>query len=180
MGIREHDKSMGSTGIAANNIDDDCDPLWLPLGAPKSNTDDAKNFTPDFPAYPSGHATFGAAALHIARRFYGVPHGNRANDILFAGCDFVSEEFNGVTKDNDGVTRPAHLRKFDDGLWQMILENGLSRVYLGVHWSFDAFRTTTAGVPVHDVKIGGVDLGLTIAEDIFASGLKRSNIGPRM
>jgi hypothetical protein len=42
---------------------------WLPLGAPKSNSSaptrhaDLKNFTPPFPAYPSGHATFGAAAL---------------------------------------------------------------------------------------------------------------------
>ncbi len=179
VGIREHDKSMGSTGIPANDIDDDCDPLWLPLGAPKSNADGNKNFTPDFPAYPSGHATFGAAALHIARRFYGVPNLNRANDTLFAGCDMVSDEFNGVTKDNDGTTRPAHIRKFDGGLWQMILENGLSRVYLGVHWSFDAFRTNLSGAPVHDVRIGGVDLGLTIAEDIFTSGLKRSSVGPR-
>ncbi len=179
VGIREHDKSMGSTGVPTTVIDADCDPLWLPLGAPKSNNDGSKNFTPDFPAYPSGHATFGAAALHIARRFYGVAAGNRAPDILFNGCDLVSDEFNGVTKDNDGTTRPAHTRKFDQGLWQMILENGLSRVYLGVHWSFDAFRTNPAGQPVHDVGIGGVDLGLKIAEDIFASGLKRSIVGPR-
>jgi membrane-associated phospholipid phosphatase len=179
VGIREHDKSMGTTGIASNDIDDDCDPQWLPLGAPKSNVEGAKNFTPDFPAYPSGHATFGAAAFHIARRFYGIPANNRAADTLFNNCDFVSDEFNGVTKANDGTIRPAHIRKFDQGLWQMIIENGLSRIYLGVHWSFDAFKTDAAGNPLFDQNIGGVDLGLKIANNIFDTGLKRSNVGPR-
>lgn len=177
-GIREHDKSMGPTGIANNNIDNDCDPLWLPLGAPKSNSDGSKNFTPDFPAYPSGHATFGAAAFHIARLFYGIPIGDRANDTLFAGCNFVSDEFNGVTKDNEGTIRPCHLRNFPGGLWQMIKENGLSRVYLGVHWSFDAFKIDNSGNPIFDVQTGGVDLGIKIAEDIFATKMGLSSVGP--
>ncbi|CAA9475022.1 MAG: hypothetical protein AVDCRST_MAG12-1092, partial [uncultured Rubrobacteraceae bacterium] len=35
LGIREHDKSMGPAATqASNNISDDCDPSWLPLGAP--------------------------------------------------------------------------------------------------------------------------------------------------
>jgi vanadium chloroperoxidase len=57
--------------VGNNDIDDDCQPDWLPLGAPLTNAT-GKNFTPHFPAYPSGHATFGAAAFHITRRFYGV------------------------------------------------------------------------------------------------------------
>ena len=36
-----------------------------------------KNFTLNFPTYPSGHMTFGAAAFHITRLFYGVKIGNR-------------------------------------------------------------------------------------------------------
>ena len=68
VGIREHDVSMGPTGTGNNNIDNNCHTLWLPLGAPNTNST-AKNFTPPFPAYPSGHATFGAAAFHMTRLF---------------------------------------------------------------------------------------------------------------
>src|SRR5215204_1690207 len=65
VGIREHDRSAGPAATQANNnISDDCDSSWLPLGAPNTNRV-GKNQTPAFPAYPSGHATFGAAALHI-------------------------------------------------------------------------------------------------------------------
>lgn len=53
VGIREHDRSMGPEGVGNNNIDDDCHIIWLPLGAPSTNST-AKNFTPPFPAYPSG------------------------------------------------------------------------------------------------------------------------------
>ena len=67
LGILEHDLSMGPAGQGTNNIDNDCDPGWLPLGAPNTNKTGAKNGTPPFPAYPSGHATFGAAALHMTR-----------------------------------------------------------------------------------------------------------------
>lgn len=66
VGIREHDQSMGpGSEQGEDDISEACDPLWLPLGAPNSNRI-GKNFTPPFPAYPSGHATFGAAAFHIA------------------------------------------------------------------------------------------------------------------
>ncbi len=170
-GIREHDKSMGTTGTPNNNINNNCDPLWLPLGAPMSNENGKKNFTPNFPAYPSGHATFGAAAFHITRLFYGIVAGDRTTDTLFQNCDFVSDEFNGIAKDNNNTTRPCHTRNFPGGLWQMILENAWSRIYLGVHWSFDAFKTDTAGNPIFDQNVGGVDLGLKIAEDIFSNNM---------
>ncbi len=201
VGIREHDKSMGpGATVPDNNISNDTDTGWLPLGAPATNSMNPqfaaqtapaypcnhslsgrmKNFTPPFPAYPSGHATFGAAAFHIARLFYKRPTGDRNPDKLFKDLDFVSEELNGVNRDNEGTVRPRHVRNFPDGLWQMIIENGRSRVYLGVHWVFDAFAVA-GNEPDLTRNIGGVRLGVDIAEDIFASGMVRTGAaGPRV
>ena len=186
VGIREHDRSMGPAGEPGYKIADDCQPDWLPLGAPATNAlfrrlsepqpaypyghvliGAAKNFTPPFPAYPSGHATFGAAAFHITRRFYGIGADDRSKDKLFDNLAFVSDEHNGINKDNNGTIRPKHTRKFTGGLWQMIEENGRSRVYLGVHWVFDAFAVDKDGNPDYQQNVGGVPLGVTIANDIF-------------
>lgn len=179
--IREHDETLGPAAPHAVAADfNDADPGWLPLGAPSTNSAGLKNFTPNFPAYPSGHATFGAAALHITRMFYGIPANDKSNDTLFQGGVFlppwlVSEELNGLNRDNDGTVRPRHTRFFPGGLCQMIVENGISRVLLGVHFIFDAFDFTQdaegALVPdFTDERIGGVGLGLRIARDIFAFG----------
>jgi hypothetical protein len=177
-GIREHHVSMGPTGSGSTESFADCDPGWLPLGAPATNSNN-KNFTPPFPAYPSGHATFGAAAFHITRLFFGVPSCSTGADNLFNNLSFVSEELNGINSDNSGTIRPRHARVFPDGLWQMIEENGLSRVFLGVHWVFDAFFLAEAGTPDLTKNIGGVPLGLAIAEDIFKTGLMKSSVNPR-
>lgn len=188
IGIREADDSMGPLTEGGDNFDNNCDVLWLPLGAPSTNSNNdsfdqagatypcqhtrsalVKNFTPPFPAYPSGHATFGAAALHITRLFYNIPIGNRNSDDLLKKA-FVSDEFNGVNRDNKGVVRPKHARKFKKGLWEMIEENGRSRIYLGVHWLFDAFAVDDDNQPDFSQNVGGVVLGLNIAEDIFSNG----------
>lgn len=184
VGLRQHDSSMGPLGAGNDAVDADCDPWWLPLGAPKTNEPGLNNFTPPFPAYPSGHATFGAAALHITRLFYGVPKGDSGPDNLFDGRTFVSEEMNGINIDNEGAVRPRHVRDFPGGLWQMIEENGRSRVYLGVHWVFDAFAVDASNQIDLTRNVGGVPLGLKIAEDIFGAsretGLKKSAVGPRL
>ncbi len=168
VGIREHDESMGPAGsdqTAAFSAD--CDPFWLPFGAPKSNEPGTKNFTPPFPAYPSGHASFGSAAFQMTRIYYGT--GAAGADTLCDGLEFVSDELNGVTTDNHGTVRPRHSQKFREGLWGAIRENGLSRVYLGVHWVFDAFA---AGDTNFTQNIGGVPLGMKIAEEVHTRGLK--------
>ena len=175
VGIREHDDSMGpAPNPSGAALDADCDPDWRPLGAPSSNSSD-KDSTPAFPSYPSGHATFGAAALHITRLFYGVKALDRKKDNLITG-PIESEELNGITHDSKGAVRPAHSRKFPDGLWQMIEENGFSRVYLGVHWFIDAFALKANKDEPDYTKdmIGGVNLGLRIAEDIWQFGNKHA------
>ena len=106
-------------------------------------------------------------------------------DTLFNGLDFVSDELNAISTDNKGVVRPRHLRNFnDDGLWQMIEEIGRSRVYLGVHWVFDAFAVNGENIPdlartdANGKFFGGVPLGLQIAEDIFQAGGGRAPARP--
>jgi hypothetical protein len=109
-------------------------PNFLPLGAPASNNT-TPNFTPPFPAYPSGHAAFGAALFQTLRNTFG------RDDIAFT---FVSDEFNGVTKNRDGSVRPLKPRSFAN-LTQAELENSDSRIWLGVHWRFDCDDGNTQG-----------------------------------
>ena len=111
------------------------DPNWTPLAAPASNQS-GTNFTPPFPSYASGHATFGGAVFETLARFYG------RDNITFT---FTSDELNGVTTDQNGVVRPLAPRTFTS-FSQAAEENGQSRIYLGIHWSFDK----TAGIACGD------------------------------
>ena len=181
VGIREHDETLGPKAPHEDKKIEfnEGDPGWLPLGAPSTNSPDVKNFTPNFPAYPSGHATFGAAAFHITRMFYGIDTTGPDNrDAGLFPKSFVSDELNGGNRDNDGTVRPRHARFFPDGLWTMIIENALSRVFLGVHWIFDAFDFKVEGGKLKpdltNDRIGGVGLGLRIARDIFQHGAMKA------
>ncbi|MBK8621471.1 MAG: vanadium-dependent haloperoxidase [Saprospiraceae bacterium] len=83
------------------------DPTWRPF-----------HENPDFPAYPSGHSAFGAAACTVLENFFGKEHpftdnshkGNKA---------FLSE--------------PRNFKSFQE----MKEENARSRMYLGVHFRKD-------------------------------------------
>jgi hypothetical protein len=138
-GIREADAGTGPTGTGDGNPATTGDTTFLPLGAPASNLT-GPNFTPPFPAYPSGHAGFGGALFQILRRFYGT------DNIPFT---FVSDEFNGVTKDNGGNVRPLIPRSFSS-FSQAEEENGQSRIYLGIHWRFDKTEGIAQGRRVAD------------------------------
>jgi len=141
-GIRESDPGTGPTGAGDGNDATIGDPTFMPLGAPASNLV-GPNFTPPFPAYPSGHAGLGGALFETIRRFYGTDN---------IGFTFVSDEFNGVTKDDHGNVRPYMPRSFST-LSQAEQENGQSRIYLGIHWHFD--------------KTAGIRQGERVADYVF-------------
>jgi hypothetical protein len=70
-GVREADAGTGPSGGGDGNPATTGDATFLPLGAPASNLT-GPNFTPPFPAYPSGHAGFGGALFQTLRNFYGT------------------------------------------------------------------------------------------------------------
>ena len=140
VGVREADDGAGplGKGDGAATVGD---PFWNPLGAPDTNGSRVNNFTPNFPAYPSGHSTFGAACFLLTAKFLG----KKQKDVKF---DFVSDEFNGVNRDSTNTVRPRLKRSFD--LESARDENANSRVYLGVHWSFDAEQGKVLGESLVD------------------------------
>ena len=85
--------------------------------------------TPEFPAYTSGHSTFGAAAAEMIALIYG------RDDIAFSGRSpdqVLWPLLNGVTRHWTSLT-------------QMADENGMSRIYGGVHWGIDNTAALKAG-----------------------------------
>ena len=110
------------------------DRFWVPMGAPASNG--GSDFTPGFPGYVSGHASFGCAVFEVLRCFY------RTDNI---GFRFQSDEFNGRTIDsNTGQPRKSRTR-FYRTLSEAETENYVSRIYLGVHFRFDQLHGKILG-----------------------------------
>jgi hypothetical protein len=135
------------TAIREGNLDGNPlttgDPAWAPLGAPADNHN-GTNFTPPFPSYPSGHADFGGALFTVLKDFYGT------DNIHFT---IVSDEFNTITIDQNGQPRPLIPRSYTS-FSQAMEENGESRIYLGIHFSFD--------------KDAGIKQGSEIGDYVFA------------
>ena len=173
IGVREYDNSFWiKDPVPSFHLHRRADPWWTPLGAPRTNEPSRISFTPPFPAYPSGHATFGAAAFEMTRRFFGVA-ANAVDNLKF---DLVSDELDGRSIHEDGSYRARHLRHYDS-LLQAMFDNSVSRVYLGVHWRFDGIGENVAtanDILTDNSNIGGVPLGRALAGNIFQSGMKKS------
>lgn len=76
-------------------------------------------FTPNFPAYPSGHATFSAAAATVLSELYG------SNYSMIDRCHEGRTEF---------ISTPRTFSSFVE----MAEENAYSRIPIGVHFEMDA------------------------------------------
>jgi membrane-associated phospholipid phosphatase len=110
-------------------------PGWRPFGISLLNNQNfvglpraQQSVTPGFPAYPSGHATFGAALFGSLRAYF-------PNNTRFT---FVSDEYNGTgqeVKAGEPVRAfvPVRYRSFQEAQE----ENGDSRIANGVHWEWD-------------------------------------------
>jgi membrane-associated phospholipid phosphatase len=102
-------------------INDNIDPNW------KSHLITLHNcVNPPFPAYPSGHATFGACAAGILNSVYGKSVNFTDN------CHKGRTEFNG---------KPRTFTSFDAAAQ----ENAYSRIPLGVHFRMDAIEGLRMG-----------------------------------
>lgn len=136
--IREQMRLEAAAKADAHKPEADYPPTWFPVGAQVSNSDGGVNVTPPFPAYVSGHATFGGALFGILRQFF---------DPQRTKFPFLSDEFNGYNKDAQNYIRcrpgdPYLIAKFcADRSFTFDCaerENADSRLVMGVHWVFDA------------------------------------------
>lgn len=126
---------------------------WFPLGAQNTNSDQPYNITPPFPSYPSGHAVFGGSLFGVLRQFM-----NPA-----AKFQFMSDEFNQKNRDVTNYVRcldsvdKITVKKFCEKRTLSIdcaeRENADSRLFMGVHWVFDADD--------------GINMGNKIAKEVF-------------
>ncbi|MCB5170497.1 vanadium-dependent haloperoxidase, partial [Streptomyces bambusae] len=90
------------------------DPEWKPLLKNKAGV----NFNPCFPAWASGHATFGAAWAGVMKRYF------NSDRIAF-------------TMTTDDPRSPVKSRSFTS-FSQAAREDAESRIWLGVHFPWDA------------------------------------------
>lgn len=103
------------------------DPSWEPnLDNPLTGD---QGISPSFPAYPSGHATFAAAASEALASVFGYSYG------MTDKCHEHRAEFSGY---------PRTFSSF----FEMALENAWSRVPLGVHYRMDAEEGVRYGTEI--------------------------------
>lgn len=148
----EYDLWRPVVGIRRDRISPD--PKWDPRGVgltnvvtlaspPSDRPPVCVGINPNFPAYPSGHASFGTAAFTVLAKLLG----KRPSDITVT---FTSDEFNGVSiEGTSGTRRREFTQTFT--LQEGIQQNLDSRVFIGVHWRFDSDGGEIVGDQVADI-----------------------------
>ncbi|GAB7044162.1 MULTISPECIES: carbohydrate binding domain-containing protein [Catenuloplanes] len=107
------------------------DAAWLPLSINPAG----QRFSPAFPAYISGHATFGGAWAAVMRNYFGLDH----------------LEMRLTTED---PSRPTVVRTLPS-FTAAAAENGRSRIYLGVHYQWDADNGVATGTQIGNQVFAG-------------------------
>ncbi|MDH6136145.1 hypothetical protein P3T37_005564 [Kitasatospora sp. MAA4] len=102
------------------------DPNWEPLSLGADGT----HFTPPFPSYVSGHATFAGAWAGVVRDYFG-------DNVNFTAHTQDPQLSDTVTRSFTSVTAAA-------------VDDGFSRLYLGVHYRWDTEQGLNAGYSVGD------------------------------
>ncbi|MGN7437560.1 MAG: phosphatase PAP2 family protein [Alcanivorax sp.] len=92
-------------------------------------------FTPDFPAYTSGHSTFSGVSARMIANFLGT------DKVSFS---LTPPDLVNWPKQLSGVKRSW------TSLWQAAEENGASRIYGGVHWDYDNTEGLRVGKELAD------------------------------
>jgi hypothetical protein len=132
--------ALGDAGIAAwhekyrYKVERPIDYIRRVIGEKDWNTimcPDGNNayFTPPFPAYPSGHSTFGGAAAEVLTAEFGYNVG------MTDRCHEGRSEFIGTPR-----TFP--------NFYAMAEENAFSRIPIGVHWRMDCDQGLKLGYRV--------------------------------
>ncbi len=152
------------SGDADGNELTEGDSEWVALGAPDGG-DDIIGFTPQFPTYISGHATFGGALFASLQEFYGT------DDIAF---ELSSNELeilmeNPELQEAYGLDLDDSVRSFDS-FSQAMAENGRSRVYLGIHFDFD---------DLVGQEVGSAVASAVASEFVVATNDEMNRKGPR-
>ncbi len=115
-----------------------------------NGSDAARNLTPPFPSFPSGHAVFGGAVFQTFREYWKT-NGHKEQ------FSFMSDEYNGHNYPPGGSNPRPRIKKTFANFADAENENARSRIYLGIHWQFDA-----------DV---GVEQGHEVATYVFQNAL---------
>ena len=85
--------------------------------------------TPGFPAYPSGHSTFGAAAAEVLSNIFGY-------------------NYSMTDRTHENRTEFFGMPRSFDSFYEMAEENAFSRIPLGVHFRMDADEGVRMGYQV--------------------------------
>ena len=97
---------------------------WNTIMCPSSGN----YYTPNFPAYPSGHATFSAAAAEVLAGVFG-------NYSMTDRCHEGRVDFIGTPR-------------FFNSFYEMAEENAYSRLPMGVHFRMDAEQGNNLGLKI--------------------------------